>query len=264
MIARGRLWFYTNYHCNLACAYCLTDSRPDAPRRMLARERVLALAEQACDLGFEAFGVTGGEPFLRTDMPSILAELGARLPTIVLTNGTLFTPALVDRLRPLANLPIAYQISIDSADGAINDAGRAPESLDRARAGIAALLAAKLRVRIGSTVDGTDPSGVERLCAWHRALGIGDDDHVVRPIVARGRARSNDLGFAPAIDDLPAELTITAEGAFWSPAGPTVADGRLELTYLLTRTIEPLAIPLGAMTRYANGRTAYEPALRVT
>jgi sulfatase maturation enzyme AslB (radical SAM superfamily) len=24
----GRLWLYANYHCNLACRYCLTDSAP--------------------------------------------------------------------------------------------------------------------------------------------------------------------------------------------------------------------------------------------
>ncbi len=24
----GRLWLYSNYHCKLACAYCLTESAP--------------------------------------------------------------------------------------------------------------------------------------------------------------------------------------------------------------------------------------------
>ena len=27
----GRVWMYSNYHCNLACAYCLTESAPDSP-----------------------------------------------------------------------------------------------------------------------------------------------------------------------------------------------------------------------------------------
>ena len=31
----GRVWFYSNYHCNLACRYCLTESAPDVPRREL-------------------------------------------------------------------------------------------------------------------------------------------------------------------------------------------------------------------------------------
>ena len=29
----GQVWMYSNYHCNLACAYCLTESSPHAERR---------------------------------------------------------------------------------------------------------------------------------------------------------------------------------------------------------------------------------------
>jgi len=88
----------------------------------------------------------------------------------------------------------------------------------------------------------------------HRSLGIADEDHVVRPIVRRGRAQTNGLGVGVALEDLPAELTLTAEGAFWSPVGPTVSADRLDIDYLLTRTIHPLAIPVGAMARYANAK----------
>lgn len=260
----GRLWFYTNYHCNLACSYCLTESQPAAPRRLLERSTIEALAADAGALGFRSFGVTGGEPFVRPDMPEILETLGRRLPTVVLTNGTLFTSSAVARLASVAALPVALQISIDSADAATNDAARGPGNFASASAGIRRLLAAGLQVRIGTTVDGSDPEGLERLCEWHRRLGIGDDDHIVRPILRRGRALARGLGVAAAFDDLPAELTITAEGAFWSPAGATVTAGRLDRDYLLTRTIRPLAIPARAMERCAEARTALEPALRVT
>ena len=30
-----RMWLYSNYHCNLACRYCLTGSSPTSDRRML-------------------------------------------------------------------------------------------------------------------------------------------------------------------------------------------------------------------------------------
>lgn len=263
-MSRGRLWFYTNYHCNLACRYCLTESRPDAPRRVLATDTIVAAAEEAVALGFEAFGVTGGEPFLRPDMPSLLAHLGSMLPTVVLTNGTLFTDRLLDELRPLASLPVALQISLDSAEPGVNDAQRAQGNFAKVVAAIPRCLALGLRVRIGTTIDGTDPVALERLCELHRALGISDDDHVVRPIVRRGRAQQSGMGVNVALEDLPAELTLTAEGAFWSPAAPTVTDDRLDIDYLLTRTIRPLAIPAGAMARYANAKPFREPALTVT
>ena len=86
----GRLWFYTNYHCNLACRYCLTESEPSAPHRILSEATIGAAADEAVTLGFTAFGVTGGEPFMVPAMPRILELLASRLPTVVLTNGTLF------------------------------------------------------------------------------------------------------------------------------------------------------------------------------
>ncbi len=261
----GRLWFYTNYHCNLNCKYCLTESAPASKRRLLDAATIVAAADEAVELGFTAFGVTGGEPFLLPGLPESLVELGRRLPTVVLTNGTLFSDQLIARLRPLADLPVALQLSLDTGDEEQNDAMRGPGSFAKAIAAIPKLRSAGIALRIGTTTDGTDPDGLLRLCELHRSLGISDDDHVTRPIIQRGRAVSNDLGIPVTLEALPAELTLTADGAFWSPAGPTVANGRLDIDYLLTRTIRPVAIPATAMLQFAGGRAPLsEPALRVT
>ena len=56
-----RVWFYSNYHCNLSCTYCFTESTPRTPRMALPPEQVLELARQARALGYSRFGVTGGE-----------------------------------------------------------------------------------------------------------------------------------------------------------------------------------------------------------
>ena len=260
----GRLWFYTNYHCNLACRYCLTESKPDAPRRILSEESIVEAADEAVALGFTAFGVTGGEPFMLPAMPRILRHLATRLPTVVLTNGTLFTERLLGELRPLDALPLALQVSLDSADADTNDRLRATGNYASVIAAIPKLRAAGLRVRVGSTVEETESPELERLCRLHRSLGISDEDHVVRPIIGRGRARDNALGMNVAFDDLPAELTLTSEGAYWSPATPTVRDGRLDTDYLLTRTIVPLDIPARAMLRFAANAGERQPSGRVT
>ena len=259
----GRLWFYTNYHCNLACRYCLTESKPDATRRILDEESIATAADEAVALGFTSFGVTGGEPFMLPAMPRILRHLASRLPTVVLTNGTLFTEKLLNELRPLGALPLALQVSLDSDDAYANDALRAPGNYSSVVAAIPKLRAAGLRVRVGSTVEETQSPELERLCRLHRSLGISDEDHVVRPIIGRGRASASGLGVAVTFDDVPAELTLTAEGAYWSPATPTVSDGRLDTDYLLTRTIVPLAIPAGAMLRVAAGTGGRQPTGRV-
>jgi len=247
-----RVWFYSNYHCNLACSYCLTSSSRGSPERALAAEVMLALVDEAAALGFRSVGITGGEPFLRADMPDIVATVARRLPVVVLTNGTMFTARFVARLEPLAKLPAALQVSLDSADAAANDALRGRGTHARVLAGICTLRAAGIHVRIGSTLDDGVADMLEPLCELHRALGIPDADHVVRPIVRRGRAADHALGIAARLEDVPAELTLTADGAFWSPASPTVRNGRLDIGELLTRTIAPLRIPADAMLRYAS------------
>lgn len=91
-------------------------------------------------------------------------------------------------------------------------------------------------------------------------MGVPDEDHVVRPIVKRGRAASNKLGVPAGVEQLDPELTVTADGAFYSPFGPTVRSDRLDTDLLVTRTTSPLRIPGEALTRIAAGRPPGEDA----
>jgi MoaA/NifB/PqqE/SkfB family radical SAM enzyme len=248
----GRLWLYSNYHCNLTCTYCMTESAPRVQRRELPVERLHEIAAEAKETGFTALGVTGGEPFLVGGLPRALAAMAAELPTLVLTNGTLFTRRLLNELSRLAGLDFAVQISLDSADAAANDEMRGPRNFAKVVDAVPRLRALGIRVRIATTTEGLPPGALARLCDLHRSLGVPDQDHVVRPIVQRGRAVDHGLGVVAQLADLPAELTITADGAFWSPFGPTVHGGRLDTDLLITRTTRPLSVPSAAMLRIAG------------
>ena len=251
----GRLWFYSNYHCNLQCSYCLTESGPVAGRRELGRDAILARAAEAGRLGFTGFGVTGGEPFIRDDMPQLVAELGSELPTIVLSNGTLFNERRLRELEPLADLPVHVQISLDRPDPVENDDMRGPENFRKVMDAIPKLVERGIGVRIATTLpdpDAVDPEERERLCELHRSMGIPDEDHVVRPIVNRGRAVTNDMGVLAGFEQLEPELTLTADGAFYSPFGPTVRGGRLDTDLLVSRTTGPLSEPATALLRIAE------------
>lgn len=252
----GRVWLYSNYHCNLECAYCLTESGPRVGRREIPLERLGELAAEARAVGFTAIGVTGGEPFLLPGLPAALRSMVAVLPTLVLSNGTLFTRRLISRLEPLAGLDFAIQVSLDSAEPELNDEMRGPRNFARAVAGIARLRAAGIRVRVATTSTGLSPGQLARLCALHRTLGVPDEDHVVRPIVRRGRAAARGLGAEVVRGDLPPELTITADGAYWSPFGPTVQGGRLDTDLLISRTTRPLSVPAEALVRLTTGPRA--------
>jgi MoaA/NifB/PqqE/SkfB family radical SAM enzyme len=256
----SRVWLYTNYHCNLTCVYCLTESGPRVARRELALDRLPQIASEARAAGFASLGVTGGEPFLVKGLPEALAETAAVLPTLVLSNGTLFTTSLISQLAPLSRLDFRIQISLDSAEPAENDEMRGPRNFERVVEAIPRLRALGIPVRIATTSEGLEPEALARLCELHRSLGIPDADHVVRPVVRRGRAVASGMGVHAELADLPAELTITADGAFWSPFGPTVLEGRLDTDLLLTRTTRPLSIPAAAMLEIARGaRTSASP-----
>ena len=250
----SRLWLYSNYHCNLTCTYCLTESGPQVPGRELDPAAMLDLAHQARDLGFTALGVTGGEPFLLPDMPHLLTELAAVLPVLVLTNGTLFRRALLDRMASLADADVTLQISLDHPEAQANDVMRGPQNFDRVVAAVPALLERGIGVRLAPTLEEEDADDLARLCSLHRQLGVSDDDHVVRPIIRRGRAETGGLGVVARYLDLPPELTVTADGAFWSPFAPTVTRGILDTDLLLTRTVQPLQRPVDAMLTVLGAR----------
>ena len=251
----GRLWFYTNYHCNLQCSYCLTESGPTVRRRELDADAILERAAEAKRLGFTGFGVTGGEPFIREDMPELVALLARDLPTVVLSNGTLFNDRRLRELEPLADLPVQIQISLDRPDPVENDEMRGPENFRKVIEAIPKLVERGIGVRVATTLedpDAVDAEEQERLCALHRSLGIPDHDHVVRPIINRGRAASNEMGVLAGFEQLEPELTLTADGAFYSPFGPTVRAGRLDTDLLVSRTTSPLEHPVNALLRVAD------------
>jgi MoaA/NifB/PqqE/SkfB family radical SAM enzyme len=250
----NRLWLYSNYHCNLVCTYCLTESGPKVERRELDQATMLDLAREAKEVGFTGIGITGGEPFLVPDMPELLAELATVLPVLVLTNGTLFQRALLERMEVLRDAEVTLQISLDHPDPEANDVMRGPENFRKVVEAVPALLERGISVRIATTLEEADADDLARLCELHRGLGVSDDDHVVRPIIKRGRAETGDLGVVARYLDLQPELTVTADGAFWSPFAPTVTNGVLDTDLLLTRTVRPLQRPLDAMLTVVGAR----------
>ncbi len=244
----GRVWVYSNYHCNLACSYCLTESSPSSARRQLSADTMLAIAEQARNLGFTGLGVTGGEPFLLPWLPQTVAAMASFLPVVLLTNGTLFVGDRLERAAMLAVHDVALQISLDSHRPDLNDMARGPDNFAKVVEAVPRLIERGVRVRIATTTAGAldDPS-LDPLKALVASLGVAPDDHLVRPIVRRGRADELQLGVAARARDIPSELTITADGAYWGSFGPTVRAGRMDTDLLLTRTVLPLSIPAAAL-----------------
>jgi MoaA/NifB/PqqE/SkfB family radical SAM enzyme len=119
---------------------------------------MLDLRAEAKDVGFDGIGITGGEPFLVPDMPELLRELSQVLPVLVLTNGTLFARALLDRMEVLRDADVTLQISLDHADPEANDVMRGPENFRKVVEAVPELLRRGIAVRIATTLERRTPT----------------------------------------------------------------------------------------------------------
>ncbi|MGH9129335.1 MAG: radical SAM protein [Acidimicrobiales bacterium] len=238
----ARLWVYSNFHCNLACWYCSVASSPRANRRSIGLERFCALVDEAVSEGFAELYVTGGEPFLEPDIVDMLDYASDRLPTVVLTNATLWRATRLKRLRRLASAaaggskrPLVLQTSIDGARAATHDANRGRGSWELAMGGIEVARELGLAVRVGMTETEHNTGEVGELRELLGGLGVTGSDFAVRPLVRRGHSEE---GVDVDETNTVPELTVTADGFHWHPAG---ADAETSPDMCLARGQVPLA-----------------------
>ncbi|MEQ1642107.1 MAG: GTP 3',8-cyclase MoaA [Pyrinomonadaceae bacterium] len=79
--------------CNFRCFYCLPNGEPSLARKetILTFEEIAYLSEILVSLGIEKIRLTGGEPLIRKDVPSLVRELSKLKPQLhdlaLTTNG---------------------------------------------------------------------------------------------------------------------------------------------------------------------------------
>lgn len=122
--------------CQLTCSYCTLPEEPRTVMRPDEVERLLRVASE--QLGFRKVRLTGGEPTLRKDLPSIVERL-SRLPKMrevaLTTNGLL----LGRRAEELARAGLrTVNVSCDSLDperfAELTGGGKLEQVLDGLRA----------------------------------------------------------------------------------------------------------------------------------
>jgi MoaA/NifB/PqqE/SkfB family radical SAM enzyme len=234
-----KLWLYTNYDCNLKCSYCVAKSGPNVPRRLLGAANVHRLVDEALALGFADVFFTGGEPFVLNEIYEMLAYASERIRTTVLTNAMLLRGKRLENLAAIANDNLIVQVSLDGGRPEDHDAYRGKGSWEKTVEGICLLQEKGFRVRIGTTETPVNSPHLDKLCAFHRSLGIPDEDHFVRPLAKRGYSRE---GLELHMGNLIPEVTVNLDGVFWHPLS-TDAD------MLVSRSIFPLADAVSTIQR---------------
>jgi len=109
------------HRCNLNCNIC--DIRKDAPANEFTTDEVKGLIAQAQRWGVREFVLSGGEPFIRGDIPQILEyarDIGYRVG--ILTNGIVLSDEFILKIKPyLVSGTLSLSVSLDALTPALHD-----------------------------------------------------------------------------------------------------------------------------------------------
>jgi MoaA/NifB/PqqE/SkfB family radical SAM enzyme len=169
------LWFQVGGTvCNLQCRHCFISCSPrNHAFGFLDLESVRRRLEESIPLGVKEYYFTGGEPFLNPNMTGILELTLQYGPATVLTNGTVFKDAWLERLCRAENASLyslEFRVSIDGPSGATNDPIRGAGTFDRAMRGVRQLLAHGFLPIITVALTSDDQNEPELFAAFMRTL----------------------------------------------------------------------------------------------
>ncbi len=164
--------------CNLHCIHCYAEAQDKAYPGEFTTAEGLALIDSLAGYGVPVLLFSGGEPFVRPDLLTLMEHSIKRgMRTVISTNGTLIT---ADVARRLKDLDITYVgISLDGPQP-IHDYFRGSKgAFEASLAGIRNCLQAGLRVGVRTTItrynaqvlgdifDIVEREGIPRLCFYH-------------------------------------------------------------------------------------------------
>lgn len=137
------LWFNTGTLCNLECVDCYIESSPTNDRlSFITYQDVLFYLNEVEreQMGTSQIGLTGGEPFLNTEIMPIIEEcLSRAFRVLVLTNAMRLRGKTADKLLELnKRFPglLSLRVSIDHYKKEMHEQERGPHSWDPALAGL--------------------------------------------------------------------------------------------------------------------------------
>jgi GTP 3',8-cyclase len=125
--------------CNLRCVYCMPEEGLPWLRRqdLLSYEEIVAIVREMAPLGLRKLRITGGEPLVRRDLPSLVRMLRAvpGIEDIALSTNAVLLDETADELREAG--VDRLNVSLDSlVPERIDAISRRPGSAERIFAGL--------------------------------------------------------------------------------------------------------------------------------
>lgn len=168
-------WFVTN-RCNFACDFCQYPSFNNDKKQELAPADFGRIGEKLASVGVVVIAIIGGEPFIRKDLPEIVAALSRHLIVQITTNGWLVTEEAAARVFAAGVHMVS--VSLDSPRAEVHDGGRRqPGAFDRAQRAVTILRDAPKHatdqlVGFESIVSGRNATDVDEMVALAERLGV--------------------------------------------------------------------------------------------
>ena len=161
--------------CNIRCFYCMPEEgvKFQAQEQILSFEEIERFVRVAASLGVRKLRITGGEPLLRRDLPTLIRMLSAveGIQDIALTtNGVL----LADHAQALYDAGLRrLNVHLDTLDRARFQKITRRDDFDRVMAGIDAAQRIGFRVKINAVaVKGLVEPDIVPLARFGRERGI--------------------------------------------------------------------------------------------
>ena len=166
----GLLFVEVTGNCNERCEHCYAEAGPQV-RDSLSRETLLAIVDDAAELGFSSIQFTGGDPFLHPDLLEAVERAALRKLYIeIYTNGLMLTEK---RLAALLPHKPAMAFSLYSHHSEVHDkVTRTPGSLKKTLAAIERSARSGLSTRVGMVAMEANADHLQESVDLLRSMGV--------------------------------------------------------------------------------------------
>ena len=199
--ALNNLYLHVTFQCNLQCAHCYAEARPDRTGHLPIADVIRACGE-ASELGFRHAVITGGEPLvhpMRDELLDALKLIRAEvkpLLTVLRTNLCLQPDASL--IRKVSESTDEVVVSVDG-DRDTHDKRRGAGSYDLTVRNLRALMACggTADVSLAAVLPAREATGQPGESVRALAAELGIRRTRFRPLLPIGRAAESDLDIVP-------------------------------------------------------------------
>lgn len=201
-------WYITS-KCNIRCTHCYLENYTHQEKDL---SRIFDTIDFLADKQVRSITLLGGEPMVRKDLPEIAKRITQKgIVLLIVTNGTLITPALIVQLKAAgAN---NYQVSIEGHSEELNDGIRGEGNFYRTISGIKGLVDAGMNVTLSITISKRNHGCIREIFELAESLGVKEIKFSAFIPTGTGSDLDSSHGLTPSINKQVSSLlwTLTKE-----------------------------------------------------